>query len=104
MTRQNEQDRQSKLEALFQKHYSELQNMSFEDPRLLVYDADNIVQALGAKLAEYDGDPEDEPFLTWAGSVIRPAVSRISKFYQLLEEYGGAIRGGIWSALPKSKK
>jgi hypothetical protein len=100
----NEVDRQSRLEALFQKHYNELQNMAFEDPRLLVYDADNILQALGARLVEYDGDTKDEPFLTWAGSVIRPAVSRISRFYQLLEEHGGAIRGGIWAALPKSNR
>jgi hypothetical protein len=102
MTRQNEQDRQSKLEALFQKHYSELQNMSFEDPRLLVYDAANIIQALGAKLVEYDGDAEDEPFLTWAGSVIRPAVARVSTFYQWMQEYRDSVRSGIWSILGKN--
>jgi hypothetical protein len=101
---QNQQDRQLQLERLFHRNYSDLIDLASEDRRLLVADADNIVQALAARLAEYDGDPEDEPFLTWAGSVIRPTVSRISKFYQLLEEHSGAIRGGIWAALPRSNR
>jgi hypothetical protein len=97
---QTEQDRQLQLEQLFHRNYSYLRELASEDRRLLADDADNIVQALGARLSEYDGDPEDEPFLTWAGSVVRPAVSRISKFYQLLRKHGGAIRGGIRAALP----
>jgi hypothetical protein len=101
---QIEQDKQLKLEVLFQQHYSELRDLASEDAKLLVQDIDNLVEALGSRLAEYNGDLEDEPFLTWAGSVIRPAVSRISKLYEILEKHGGAIRGGIWSALPKSNR
>lgn len=97
-----EQDRQLQLEQLFHHSYSVLLDLASEDRRLLVNDADNIVQALAARLAEYEGDLEDEAFLTWAGSVIRPAVTRISKFYQWMQEYRDSVRSGIWSILGKS--
>jgi hypothetical protein len=101
-----QQKPQTKIEKLFQQHYSDLRDLAAEDPssKLLVDDIDNIVQALASRLDEYQGNPESAPFLEWAASVIRPAVTRISTFYKVLEKHSGAIRGGIWAALPKSNR
>jgi hypothetical protein len=100
----NEQERQTTIETFFQRHYADIRDLASEDPRLLAPDVDNLIQGLAARLAQYDGDLDDEPFLAWAASVIRPAVKRISQFYEVLEKHSGAIRGGIWAALPKSNR
>jgi hypothetical protein len=99
-----EQERQTTTEALFQRHYTDLRDLAAEDPRVLANDSEHIVQAFACRLNEYTGALEDEPFLAWAASVIRPAVKRISQFYEVLEQHSGAIRGGIWAALPKSNR
>ncbi len=97
-----EQERQTTIETLFQRHYTDLRDLAAEDPRLLAPDADNILQGLAARLAQYDGQLDDESFLLWAADIIGGAVERIGFFYSLQRECRESIRVGIWMILSKN--
>jgi hypothetical protein len=99
---QNEQDRHLQLEKLFQRNYGNLRDLAAEDPRLLAPDADNILQGLAARLAQYDGDLDEASFLGWAADIISGAVQRIGFFYGLQRECRKTVRAAIWSVLGKN--
>ena len=92
--------RQIEVERLFQRNADELRDLALENPAIMVADADNIIEGVASYLGEYQGQINDDEFKVWAADIIRPAAQRIARLYQLLEEHGGAIRGGIRSALP----
>jgi DNA-directed RNA polymerase specialized sigma24 family protein len=62
--------------------------------------ADEAVQGVARHLDEYTGPIESSSFLDWAKPLAKGAAIRLSKFYQIIDEHKGAIRGGIRSALP----
>jgi hypothetical protein len=95
------QVKQSNLENLFQQHYSQLRDLAQEDPRLLIQDSDNILEALAARLDQYEGELDDESFLAWASSAITPAVTRLATIYQWRYEHQDSVMKGIWSILKK---
>jgi hypothetical protein len=99
---ETEQERQTTIETLFQRHYTDLRDLAAEDHRLLAPDADNILQGLAARLSQYDGQLDDESFLLWAADIIGGAVERIGFFYGLQRECRKTVRAGIWSVLAKN--
>jgi hypothetical protein len=62
--------------------------------------ADQAVKGIAAHLEDYTGPIDSSSFLDWAKPLAKGAALRLSRFYQIIDEHKGAIRGGIWSALP----
>jgi DNA-directed RNA polymerase specialized sigma24 family protein len=92
-------DRKSAVEALYVKNFGELRDIALNHRNLLFADAERIAEGVARRLHQYKGPLEDVAFQEWATRVIERAAERLSKFYQLIEKNGWAIRAGIRSAL-----
>src|ERR1041384_4221333 len=92
-------DRKSAVEALYVKNFGELRDIALNHKNLFFADAERIAEGLSRRLHQYKGPLEDISFQEWATRIIERAAERLSKFYQLIEENGWAIRAGIRSAL-----
>ena len=92
-------DRKSAVKALYFKHLGEMRDRALNHKNLLLRDAERIAEGVARHLGRYKGPLEDIPFQEWANPIVERAAKRMSKFYQLVDENGWAIKAGIRSAL-----
>src|SRR5258707_15443134 len=90
-------NRQDEVEQLYAQNYGCILDATLTDRRLLPQDAERIAQGIAAHLESYGGPIDSESFKQWIAEIIRPAVARLSTFYQWMQEYKDSVRRGIWS-------
>src|SRR5690242_2139950 len=90
------ENRQRKVEQLYQNNYHFLIDTALADRSLYVADAERIVEQVGRNLPDYNGPLTDEDFRQWSAHIIQPAVARIAAFSKLKTENAKYVYGGIW--------
>jgi hypothetical protein len=100
---QTEHDRHSQLEQLYTQNYGYILDLALTDKRLLPQDGERIAQSIAAHLDSYNGPLDPESFQKWIEGIIAPAVARLSRFYELRQQYYRSVLKGVWTVLRTAK-
>ena len=85
-------------QILYEKNFGRLLDSCLESPQLFIADAERLVSSLAPRLNDFSGDT-DQDFVEWATTILRSAVDRLCRFYDLKQRYSKVVHSAIWRTL-----
>jgi hypothetical protein len=84
-------------QALYQRNFGRLL-ACVESQQLFFEDAERLVVGLATQLDAFPGDTDQE-FIEWVSAILKPAIQRLRRFYELREKYSTVVHSAIWRTL-----